>query len=136
MNKSPYIIIFDSIGNPTLGYISVGQEFDKIPFTIKRTYWTYYTPQNVMRGGHANINKELVLISVCGTITVNAELNGEKFEFILDSPDKGLYLPKLTWHTMKYTHNAVQLVMASNYYSEDDYIRDYKLFLNFKNEEK
>jgi hypothetical protein len=129
MDKNPYIIEFDSIGNPALGYISVGQEYEKIPFRIERTYWTYYTPQNVMRGGHANIEKELVLVSVSGSITVNGEFNGEKYEFVLDSPDKGLYLPKLTWHTMKYSHNAVQLVMASNLYSEDDYIRDYLTFL-------
>lgn len=137
MGKKPFIIEFESIGNPSLGYISVGQEFEKIPFIIKRTYWTYYTPQNVMRGGHANIEKELVLVSVCGSIIVNAELTtGEKFEFKLDSPDKGLYLPKMTWHTMKYTHNAVQLVMASNYYSEDDYIRDYNSFLNYGKKSK
>lgn len=134
MDKRPHIIDFGSIGNAQLGYISVGQEFDKIPFTIKRTYWTYYTPQNVIRGGHANIDKELVIVAVCGSIMIKAELiNDEKFEFILDSPHKGLYLPKLTWHTMKYTHNAVQLVMASNYYSEEDYIRDYKKFLDYRN---
>jgi hypothetical protein len=129
---NPHIIEFESIGSPSLGYISVGQELDKIPFTIRRTYWTYYTPQNVQRGGHANINKELVLVSVCGSINVSAEFNNKKYEFMLDSPDKGLYLPKLTWHTMRYTHNAVQLVMASNLYSEKDYIRDYDDFLSLK----
>ena len=130
--NKPHLIKFDSIGKSELGYISVGQEFEKIPFEIKRTYWTYFTPQNVMRGGHANIDKELVLVSVCGSITVNAEiLNGETYSFTLDSPDKGLYLPRLTWHTMQYSHNAVQLVMASNYYSEDDYIRNYDNFRNY-----
>lgn len=126
----PYIIQFPAIGEPTLGYISVAEQQQKIPFDIVRVYWTYYTPQNVSRGGHANINKELVLVAVAGTITVTAELNdGYKETFVLSSPDKGLYLPKLCWHTMQYSHNAVQMVLASNLYDEADYIRDYNKFL-------
>jgi dTDP-4-dehydrorhamnose 3,5-epimerase-like enzyme len=129
----PYIIGFKSIGEPTLGYISVAEQKDIIPFEIVRVYWTYYTPQNVTRGGHANIEKELVMIAVSGTITVTAEKNdGYKETFQLNKPDEGLYLPRLCWHTMQYSHNAVQMVIASNLYSEDDYIRDYSLFKSWQ----
>jgi len=132
MDKTPHIIQFNSIGQPSLGYISVGQEFEKVPFQIKRTYWTYFTPQNVTRGGHANIDKELVLIAVSGTIKVSVELqNGNISNFELGTPDIGLYIPKLAWHTMQYSHNAVQLVLASNLYSEEDYIRDYQNFISY-----
>lgn len=130
--KIPYIINFPSIGSSDLGYISIAEEFSLVPFKIQRVYWTYYTPQSVIRGGHANIEKELVLVAVSGSIIITTELkNGFKKEYVLNTPDKGLYLPKLCWHTMKYSHNAVQMVIASNLYSESDYIRDYNFFLNF-----
>ena len=131
MNR-PHIINFPSIGSSELGYISIAEELSLVPFKIQRVYWTYYTPQSVIRGGHANIEKELVLVAVSGTIIVTTELsNGLEQKYMLDSPDKGLYVPKLCWHTMKYSHNAVQMVIASNYYSESDYIRDYEIFKKF-----
>lgn len=134
MNKStPFVLEFPSIGDSSLGYLSVAEELSVVPFSIARVYWTYYTPQNVTRGGHANIEKELVLVAVAGTITVTTELqNGAKERFVLDRPDTGLYIPKLCWHTMQYSHNAVQMVLASNLYSEADYIRDYALFATWK----
>ena len=126
----PHIINFPSIGSSELGYISIAEELSLVPFKIQRVYWTYYTPQSVIRGGHANIEKELVLVAVSGPIIVTTELrNGIKHEFILNSPEKGLYVPKLCWHTMKYSHNAVQMVIASNLYRESDYIRDYNFFI-------
>lgn len=133
MNKiKPYLIQFDSIGDSALGYISVAEQNRNIPFNIIRTYWTYYTPQSVNRGGHANIEKEIVLIAVAGKIKVDIELqNGYKEHFELDRPDLGLYMPKLCWHTMNYSHNAVQLVLASNYYTITDYIRDYSQFHSY-----
>lgn len=94
--RYPFLIQFPSIGNPSLGYLSVAEQRAQIPFDIARVYWTYYTPQNVTRGGHANIEKELVLVAVAGCITVTAELrDGYKETFVLNSPDVGLYLPKL-----------------------------------------
>jgi hypothetical protein len=57
--------------------------------------------------------------------------DGTKQEFFLDSPDVGLYIPKMCWRTMKYTHNAVQICIASIEYDEVDYIRDYNVFLNY-----
>ena len=129
MNK-PHLINFNKIGSPNLGYISVGENHENIPFEIKRVYWTYYTPQDVTRGGHAHYDLEQVIVAVSGTITFNTEdLQGNKVEFILDSPDKGLFIPKLIWRDIKFSHNAVLLCMASEKYIASDYIRDYKTFL-------
>ncbi len=129
----PSVIQFESIGDTTLGYISVCEEIKNIPFEMQRVYWTYFTPQSITRGGHANINKELVLVAVSGIITVTTELrDGTKDTFLLDHPSKGLYIPRLCWHTMQYSHNAVQMVIASNLYSEEDYIRDYQSFKSWK----
>jgi dTDP-4-dehydrorhamnose 3,5-epimerase-like enzyme len=129
----PHLIEFKSIGESSIGYISVCEQMDTIPFNIARVYWTYYTPQAVTRGGHANIEKELTLVAVAGTITVSTEMiDGTKNIFVLDKPNIGLYIPSLCWHTMQYTHNAVQVVMASNLYSDEDYIRDYNSFKEWK----
>ncbi|MDF1673846.1 MAG: FdtA/QdtA family cupin domain-containing protein [Vicingaceae bacterium] len=130
MNNQPYIIDFNKIGAPSLGYISVAEK-DNLPFLPKRIYWTYFTPEDVERGGHAHINLEQILVAVAGKVDLKIEMiTGEVFEFILDSPHKGVYIPKKSWRTMKYTHNAVQMCIASIEYSESDYIRDYNEFLN------
>jgi len=130
--RLPKLIEFNSIGSSDIGYISVAQQFELVPFEIKRVYWTYFTPQSVKRGGHANIGKELILIAVSGSIKVTVEnQKGEFQEFVLDSPDMGLYIPEMYWHTMTYSHNAVQLVIASNDFSPEDYIRDYQQFKSY-----
>ena len=132
MNR-PYLLSFPSIGDASLGFLSVAHQLSDIPFEITRVYCTYHTPQDVTRGSHANIEKELVLVALAGTITITTEMqDGNKQTFVLDHPSRGVYLPKLCWHTMQYSENAVQMVMASNLYSEDDYIRDYSLFKIFQ----
>ena len=129
MNNEPSLLTFAKIGDPALGYISL-IENPSLPFKIKRIYWTYFTPEEVQRGSHAHYQLEQILVALSGTIIVETEMpNGKKDKFILNSPDQGLYIPKYSWHVMKYTHNAVQMSMSSMVYDEQDYIRDYKEFL-------
>lgn len=128
MIKSPFIIEFPKIGNPSIGYISLAEK-NNLPFEVKRVYWTYFTPESVKRGGHAHHEVEQILIASAGKIVVETEMPGDnKQSFLLDSPNLGLYLPKFCWHVMKYTHNAVQLCIANLAYTESDYIRDYDEF--------
>jgi hypothetical protein len=130
MKSSPYLIKFPKFGVPATGYISVAEK-DNLPFVPKRIYWTYYTPEDVERGGHSHINLQQVLVAVSGTIFLDIEtVSGEKFRFILDSPNKGVYIPRGAWRTMKYTHNAVQMCIANIEYDESDYIRNYEDFKN------
>ena len=130
---TPEIITFKRNGDSSLGYTSIAEENNQIPFEIKRIFWTYYTPEDVIRGKHAHYETEMVLIAAAGSITVKTELiDGSIQEFILDKPDKGLFIPKMCWHTMQYSHNAVQIVIASSLYDEKDYIRSYD---NFKAEQ-
>jgi hypothetical protein len=128
MYKDPYIIEFAKIGKPAEGYISVAEK-NTLPFSVKRIYWTYYTPESVERGGHAHYELEQILVAVSGRIIVGIEtIDRKKFEFVLDNPSIGLYVPKSVWRTLKYTHNAVQMCIASMEYSESDYIRNYSDF--------
>lgn len=132
MSDTPYIITFPKIGESALGYISIAEK-ENLPFVPKRIYWTYYTPEEVERGGHSHYDLQQILVAVAGKVTVNTELSsGEKNTFVLDSPNTGLYIPKMCWRTMKYTHNAVQMCIASMEFSEDDYIRDYDEFLKHR----
>ncbi|RZJ51674.1 MAG: WxcM-like domain-containing protein [Flavobacterium sp.] len=127
-DKKPALIHFSKIGDSSTGYISIAEK-EKLPFVPKRIYWTYFTPEDVVRGFHSHHNLEQVLVAMAGKITLNIETNdGESYEFILDSPEKGVFIPKQCWRTMKYSHNAVQMCIASMEYDESDYIRDYPLF--------
>lgn len=124
----PYLIDFPKIGEPSLGYISVAEK-NNLPFIPKRVYWTYFTPENIERGGHAHIELQQVLIAVSGSIKVIVEtITGEKYNFNLNKPNLGLFIPKKVWRTMQYSHSAVQICIASTEYLESDYIRDYNLF--------
>ena len=134
-NKFPEIFFLNKIGSSELGYITIAEEQKNIPFDIKRVYWTYYTPQDVVRGGHAHKNLEQVIFAVSGTITFNTQdQQGNKQTFVLDHPSKGLYIPNLIWRDIHFTHNAVLLCLASELYTEDDYFRDFDEFKNYKND--
>ncbi len=131
-NNQPVLFNFPKIGSPPLGYISMAEN-ETLPFEVKRIYWTYFTPEEVERGGHSHLQLQQILVAVSGIITVKTEMtSGEKNVFILDAPYKGLFIPKLCWRDLKYSHNAVQMCIASIAYDESDYIRDYETFLNTK----
>ena len=71
----------------------------------------------------------LILVAVAGRIVVNTEMpDGSLDVFTLDRPNMGLFIPKKCWHTMQYSHNAVQLVLASTNYNDSDYVRSYEDF--------
>ena len=133
--KTPQYLSFNKIGSPNLGYISVAETQKNIPFDIKRVYWTYYTPQDVIRGGHAHKKLEQVIFAVSGTIEFNTvDLQDNKKTFILDSPSKGLYIPELIWRDIKFSHSAVLLCLASEIYDEEDYFRNFEEFKTLTNE--
>lgn len=127
--EQPQLIDFPRIGKSAIGYIGVAEASEHLPFEIKRVFWTYYTPESIVRGRHAHHETEMVLLALSGRILVHTEMpNGHLKSFSLDRPDQGLYMPPLCWHTMQYSHTAVQLVLASTTYKEADYIRDYDTF--------
>ncbi len=127
--KKPYIIDFQTVGEIGEGFISIAEFEKSIPFEVKRVFWTYQTPDYIVRGRHAHFQTEMILIAVAGRIVVNTELSDGKLEtFVLEKPSYGLYIPPKVWHTMQYYFNAVQLVFASTLYNENDYIRDYSEF--------
>lgn len=91
--SSPKLISFNKIGNPPEGYISIFQNGQEMPFEVKRCFWTYYTPEEVVRGRHAHYNTEMILIAAAGKIIVHTEMpGGIKAEFTLEKPETGLLI--------------------------------------------
>ncbi len=129
MNETPRLLHFPSHGASNMGFITVAEVEKTVPFDVKRVYWTYYTPNNIERGGHAHHELWQVLVAVGGIIDIITESrSGEQQTFLLNSPDKGLLLPPPFWHTMRFSHNAVLLSMCNMHYVAEDYIRDYDVF--------
>ncbi|AYA37201.1 WxcM-like domain-containing protein [Hymenobacter oligotrophus] len=120
----PYLISFPKLGDEAFGYISVAEQLQYIPFEVKRTFWTYKTPEYIVRGRHAHYRTEQVLVAAAGRIIVTTEnVRGDIQFFRLEDPSVGLYVPPHVWHTMQYSDCAVQLAFASHPYDEKDYIR-------------
>lgn len=132
MKTAPEYFTIESIGGAELGFISVAEFPSNIPFEVKRVYWTYYTPNNVQRGGHAHFDLEQLIFAVSGKITfITEDCLGKKETFILEEPNKGLFIPKMVWRDIQFSHNAVLLCLASLEYNEVDYIRDYESFKKY-----
>lgn len=135
--RKPKLLLLPSIGSSTEGYISVAEYQKDINFEIKRVYWTYFTPQNIIRGYHAHRQLEQVIFAVSGRISFRTEdFNGDCQNFLLEEPKVGLYIPPLVWREITFSHNAVLLCLASREYSETDYIRNYDDFVKTRQNEK
>ena len=129
--QKAHLIGISEFGNAQIGQLNVASLQDGIPFDVKRVFWTHHTPIDISRGRHAHYETEMVLFCIVGKIKVKTiHLNGEELTFTLDSADqKGLYIPKLVWHEMWYgSVETIQIVVASTYFQESDYIRDFEVF--------
>jgi dTDP-4-dehydrorhamnose 3,5-epimerase-like enzyme len=110
-----------------LSYAELGNE---LPFTPKRYFVVYDVPPGEVRGGHAHRSVHQLLVCVKGCCTVTVDDGNERDEILLDSPAVALYIPPCVWATQqKYSPGAVLLVLASDLYNTDEYIRDYQEFL-------
>ena len=114
------------------GYLSVIEEGIDIPFDIKRIYYLYMVPE-AARGAHAHKQLQQLMIATSGSVHVTLDDGIEKKTFILDKPWKGLYVAPGMWRYLdNFAGGTVCMVLASEKYEVDDYIRDYSEFLKFK----
>lgn len=105
-----------------------------IPFAIKRVYYLYDVPGGAERGGHAHRELEQVFIAMSGSFDVVLDDGKEKRSFHLNRSYYGLYVPTMLWRELNnFSSGAVCLVLASNYYAESDYYRDYQEYLKALN---
>jgi len=128
--KNCRIIDFKKIGNSDVGFLTALEGDREIPFDIKRIYYVYTVPKEIKRGFHAHRRLEQILICMSGSVKVKIDNGNEKRIFELSNPSKGLYIGPGIWREMyDFDKSAVLLVLASEYYNEEDYIRDYEEFL-------
>ena len=95
----PQIIQLPKINDPR-GNLSFVENGDKIPFDIKRTFWTYDVPGGEIRGGHAYQKQEEFIIALSGSFDVIVKVNGIEERFCLNRSYYVLYIPALTWRHM------------------------------------
>lgn len=107
-----------------------------IPFAIKRVYYIFDVADGARRGLHAHKKLQQVLICIHGSCKVLLDDGAEKVVVELMDPTKGLVVGNAVWREMfDFSPGAVLLVLASEYYDESDYIRDYHEFLSYLKEE-
>ena len=118
------------------GNLSFAENFAQIPFEIKRTYWLYDVPGGVERGGHAEMRNEELIIALSGAFEIVVDDGCRQKSFVLNRSYFGLYIPKGLWREIReFSTNAVALEFGSIPYDVNDYIRDYKAFLDFSKSE-
>ncbi len=107
------------------------EEHKDIPFKIKRVYFMYDTKKGVVRGMHAHRSLEQILVCVHGKCKVLLDNGTEKKTVPLEKPYEGLYIANDMWREMfDFAPGTVLMVFASDYYREEDYIRNYEDFLD------
>ena len=117
--------ILDPIGN-----LTVAQSMDHIPFNVSRVYWVYDVPAGESRGGHAHKQCREFIVAASGSFTVTLDDGYTQTSYHLNHPWQGLYVETGVWRTLNdFSSGAVCLVLASDPFEEDDYIRDYNDFL-------
>lgn len=132
MNLSEQIKIleFSDLGDERGNLVVVeGSGFD-IPFEIKRVFYIYGSDDEVIRGRHANRKTEFVMINVSGKSKVKVDNGYEQKIIELNKPRMGLYLSTMVWKDMyDFSSDSVLLVLASEHYDAEEYIRNYDEFI-------
>lgn len=128
-----YFLEFPKYGDNKRGFLTVFEENKNIPFKIKRVYYIYEIGDlTQIRGPHGHKKTEQVFFNLNGRATYYLDNGKEKKEIVLDKPNIGLYIGPKVWHYIKnYSKNIVFLVVASTFYEESDYLRNYDDFLDF-----
>ena len=117
------------------GNISVVQNGDTVPFDVKRVYYLYDVPGGESRGAHAHRELSQLIVAASGSFRVTLDDGNCKRSFLLNRPYQGLYVKTGLWRDLvDFSSGSVAMVLASEVYKQEDYIRDYDEFLKFRSE--
>lgn len=117
------------------GNLTVVENGQTLPFDVKRVYYLYDVPGGENRGAHAHKELSQLIIAASGSFTVTLDDGKCKRSFFLNRPYQGLYIKPGMWRDLEdFSSGAVCMVLASDVYIKEDYIRDYNEFLKFRNE--
>ncbi len=122
------IIELPKIKDPR-GNLTFIENNHQIPFEIKRIYYLYDVPGGASRGGHAHKTLEQFIIALSGSFDVILDDGFQRKKFTLNRSYYGLYIPSMIWREIEnFSSGSVCLVLASDYFKENDYIRNYDEF--------
>ena len=108
-----------------------------VPFDIRRVYFLYNVPVESERGGHAHRELEQVIFALSGSFRITTDDGKQKREHWLRNPRQGLHINRMVWREMdSFSQGAVCMVVASEYYDENDYYRDYDAFIRAVSENR
>lgn len=111
------------------GKLCVVERGTGLPFAVRRVYYLFDIPTGSSRGGHAHLALEQIIIPMSGSFRVDVSTSAGEASYLLDQPSRGLYIGPYVWRELRdFSSNAVCLVLASQEYDEDDYIRDRLVF--------
>lgn len=112
------------------GNLSVIEENIHIPIAIERVYWIYDVPGGEYRWGHAFKNTCEVIVAISGSFDVVVHDGKKEQRFQLNRSYYGLFIPKMTWRSIEnFSTNSLALIAADTIYNEEEYIRDFDVFL-------
>jgi UDP-2-acetamido-3-amino-2,3-dideoxy-glucuronate N-acetyltransferase len=119
--------------NDLRGKLTFGEYDRHLPFLPVRYFLVYDVPSKEIRGEHAHRKQKQLLCCVKGSVSVVLDDGTSRMEVLLDRPELVLYIPPMVWATeYRYAPDAVLLVLSSDVYQAEDYIREYDLFLKLK----
>ena len=127
------IVELDKHHSDRKGNLTVVENGNTLPFDVKRVYYLYDIPGGEGRGAHAHKELEQLIIAASGSFTVTLDDGKNKRSFFLNRPYQGLYVKPGLWRDLiDFSSGAVAMVLASEIYKKDDYIREYNDFLMFR----
>lgn len=127
------IIELDRHFSDRKGCLTVVENGITLPFNVKRAYYLYDVPGGESRGSHAHKQLSQLIVAALGSFNVTLSDGESKRTFFLNHPYQGLLVPPGLWRDLfDFSSGAICLVLASEVYKEDDYLRDYNEFLSFR----
>lgn len=128
------IIELDRHHSDRKGNLTVVENGVTLPFDVKRVYYLYDVPGGESRGSHAHKELSQLIIAASGSFNVTLDDGNAKRSFFLNRPYQGLLIKPGIWRDLDdFSSGAVCMVLASDFYKPEDYIRDYQEFIAFRN---
>lgn len=117
------------------GSLTVVENTTRYPFELKRVFYLYDVPGDSERGGHSHHKAEELMVAVSGSFDVTLTDGHRSEVFTLNRPYRALYIPAGIWRSLdNFSSGSVCLVLTSELFSEEDYVRDFDRFLQLTSE--